>query len=526
MEKTPIYFLIFFISLTVVSINAQNTFNKSITLGYPYTNFTSIEINDTSIFCAGIYVDSIAPFAQGVFLYEMDMQGKFLKEYSIADSTDLKHVWKRNLSWINDSTIYNIGYYKNRADDWSKGLIIEYDIKNKRIVREENIDNPPRGMQPQAVVKGFDGNFKLVVNNGEFFSSFVTLDSNYEINKSEYINSNSFRAFFSRSMAKGNGKYYIASVRSNQNTADRGFVIQNIITVFDSSDQKVTEYQTPATELWESPESILVTDDGEILITSKTGREILDGRFGLLLLDPTVYKLKEDSITNQLVRDWTLTFSNGWEYDAFQKRITKIISTKNKKEFLGIGARYNSLLDPEKDENVIKSFMVKFTDDGDSLWTREYEYLTDGGRHHELNDIIAAPDGGYYLCGLISDFRDSISAKAPYRRGWLMKVDEHGCLIPGCEKISSISEQSEIIDIKLYPNPADDFINFQVTGFPRNSNFSCRIVDLQGRILKTFNQLNSDVTYFYAIDDLSNGVYILQISNENGIVASKQIVVN
>lgn len=507
-------------------MNAQNTFNKSITLGYPYTNFTGITINDTSVFCAGIYVDSITPFAQGAFLYEMDMQGEMLKEYAIADSTGLRHTWEPKLTWLNDSTLLNIGYFQ-APGEWSKSMVLEYDVKNKEIQLEKYISNPPRGMLAKDFIKGFDGNFMLAVNNGEFFSSFVALDSVYEIKSSEYINSNSFRAFFSRSMAKGNGKYYIASVRSNLNTADRGFVIQNIITVFDSTDQKVTEYQTPGNELWESPESILVTDDGGILVTSKTGREILDGRFGLLLLDPTVYKLKEDSTTNQLVRDWTLTFSNGWEHDAgFLKRISKIIPTENKKEFLAIGSRFINPIGLENPDEAIKSFMVKFTDDGDSLWTREYEYLTDGSRFHELNDIIAAPDGGYYLCGLISDFRDSISAEAPYRRGWLMKVDEHGCLIPGCEKTSSISEQSDIVELKLYPNPADDFINFQVVGFSKKSNFNCRIVDLQGRTLKTFDQLSSNITYFYPIKDLSNGIYILQILDTNGIVASKKLVVN
>jgi len=244
-------------------------------------------------------------------------------------------------------------------------------------------------------------------------------------------------------------------------------------------------------------------------------------------MQPAIYKLSESPINGNLVRDWKHVFGNGWQTGWPDHRFNKIISiNENQHEFIAIGQQRNVVVDIETDPQIQRGFMVKFTDDGDSLWTREYEYLTEGWRQHQLNDIIEAPDGGYYLCGMINDYRDTFGLEPPYHRGWLMKVDKHGCLIPGCEQISSIKERSKIIDIKLYPNPADDFINFQVVGFSPNLNFNCRIVDLQGKILKTFNRLNSNVTYFYPIDDLPNGVYILQILNKNGIVASEKIIVN
>jgi len=279
MKKNEI--IIYFLFFQSFTIAAQDTFNKSITLGYPYTNFTALTINDTSIFCAGIYVDSMPPFAQGAFLYEMDMQGEILKEYAIADSTGLRHFWERNLTWINDTTILNIGYYKSPLDEWSKGLIVEYDIKNKEIKTEKYLESPVMGMQTHGIRKGFDGDFKLTVNNGEFFSSFMTLDTTYEIKNFEYINSSSSRAFFSGSMMRGKDKYYIASVKSNLNTANRGFIMQNLITVFDSIDQKMMVYQTPSSELWDWPESIHPTIDGGLLITANTGEERMTGvRFG------------------------------------------------------------------------------------------------------------------------------------------------------------------------------------------------------------------------------------------------------
>jgi hypothetical protein len=65
-------------------------------------------INDTSLFCSGIYLDSVAPHPDGYFFYELNFDGELINEVSFADTTGKRHAWNPNLHWINDTILFNL----------------------------------------------------------------------------------------------------------------------------------------------------------------------------------------------------------------------------------------------------------------------------------------------------------------------------------------------------------------------------------------------------------------------------------
>jgi hypothetical protein len=81
-------------------------------------------------------------------------------------------------------------------------------------------------------------------------------------------------------------------------------------------------------------------------------------------------------------------------------------------------------------------------------------------------------------------------------------------------KLKTLKEEQEsfVSGIRLYPNPARDFIEISLK---EKTGAQFRIIDLQGKTVATFNPAPGNV-YKLHIGNLSKGIYILQIHTEEG----------
>ncbi len=88
----------------------------------------------------------------------------------------------------------------------------------------------------------------------------------------------------------------------------------------------------------------------------------------------------------------------------------------------------------------------------------------------------------------------------------------------GCT-FTSIPQKKIINDLKLFPNPANNFISFN--GFPANRIIHYNIINLYGQIIK------EDDTHNHSIDvsDLAAGQYILTLQDDEQL-ATKQFIKN
>jgi hypothetical protein len=74
-----------------------------------------------------------------------------------------------------------------------------------------------------------------------------------------------------------------------------------------------------------------------------------------------------------------------------------------------------------------------------------------------------------------------------------------------------INETSKNNAIKIYPNPSSSIINIDC-----NEHFSTiRIIDIQGKMVLQSNQKTID------INGLEDGIYVVQVLTENGVLNSK-----
>ncbi|MCB9290015.1 MAG: T9SS type A sorting domain-containing protein [Lewinellaceae bacterium] len=180
--------------------------------------------------------------------------------------------------------------------------------------------------------------------------------------------------------------------------------------------------------------------------------------------------------------------------------------------------------------------LAKISSDGVLLWKRYYQHIPSQNTRHYINDLAQAPDGGFIMVG---EVRDTINA--PRQQGWLLKVDEYGCLVPGCELVSGVkssddSKSSDDFTLLLYPNPVGEELQVYFSG-PAGGEHHFRILDAQGREWRRFSTRlpaspdvaghagrSSEVTLLVEVEELPAGVYYLQCLRQGTVVAVEGFV--
>lgn len=82
-----------------------------------------------------------------------------------------------------------------------------------------------------------------------------------------------------------------------------------------------------------------------------------------------------------------------------------------------------------------------------------------------------------------------------------------------------ISEQERMLAVYVFPNPSSGVINIQL---PANTNADISILDLQGRVVKTFAKQSGQITLQAA--DLVDGIYLLDVRSSLGNAQQKIVI--
>ena len=97
-----------------------------------------------------------------------------------------------------------------------------------------------------------------------------------------------------------------------------------------------------------------------------------------------------------------------------------------------------------------------------------------------------------------------------------IEFDPDNWLLKKVDTILNIQNFTIDNNIKIYPNPAHDFV------FVKSSKLkveSCSVLDVYGRTIQEFKIQNSE--FKIQIEDLSNGIYFIKLETENNIFVKK-----
>jgi hypothetical protein len=194
----------------------------------------------------------------------------------------------------------------------------------------------------------------------------------------------------------------------------------------------------------------------------------------------------DSTILNDSLIDIILTWDfNDWDYDLFDSVFTDGLDCGN--DFDDIDDLLDSL-----DNNYVIDFDDLWNDFNDSLINNNIVVFSDD----QLDDLW----GDFLLIMLQNPIGTNISFDG--------LVDLFGDYL--AQKASTILlsvEDIEDVDITVFPNPATDYIQVEMSD---NKTYQVRILDISG---KTLQQMEFENSTQVNVLELPRGQYILQISN-------------
>ena len=207
--------------------------------------------------------------------------------------------------------------------------------------------------------------------------------------------------------------------------------------------------------------------------------------------------------------------------------------------FLMGGYHSRAFYDAESDGELWwqkRAMLFKLDENRDSVWTRFYSSTIPDvpgvWREHIITDFKPTPDAGYVCVGWMR--HNNFLTLPPMLRGthsaFALKVDEHGCLEPGCQFVG-VNEIA--IDLRgsltAFPNPASTVLTVQLN-FPEHTapgnGIQLVMHDLQGRIV--YRQTHPELVNGEArieVNHLPAGLYTLHCTVDGVWVDATKIVV-
>ncbi|MFO0361568.1 MAG: T9SS type A sorting domain-containing protein [Flavobacteriales bacterium] len=163
-------------------------------------------------------------------------------------------------------------------------------------------------------------------------------------------------------------------------------------------------------------------------------------------------------------------------------------------------------------------YILKIDPDGNEIWYRKYAQTEDNWCF--FYDVIQTNDGGYFLTGSLFpeiDLSQDI---------WGLKLDDMGCLVPGCDTLVHVPERDASWGVSIYPNPTSQFVNVYLSASSKQqlSTVSLELVDMQGRLVRQFAPHLTDTTYMMDVEDLPAGIYVLNVFADGAVVKSEKIM--
>ncbi len=175
--------------------------------------------------------------------------------------------------------------------------------------------------------------------------------------------------------------------------------------------------------------------------------------------------------------------------------------------------------------------MAKVNMDGDSLWMREYR-LFETATIHRLLDIGIASDSSFVGAGFVL-----VVPPNPHvgQDVWVFKVDQHGCLEPGCQLINGLQTINIGLQnaMNVYPNPVQDQLNIQFNipasgTFGNQKNNRLLLIDQIGKLVleNPLQSFQNNLSFSDQLDlsRFASGIYTLHWISDSGWLDSINVI--
>ncbi len=491
MNKLVLILIVFYSS----SISYAQTFINRDTLGRPATEFNSIEKDKyDSIWVSGFICEDISPYAAKTCLIKAENNGIISRQVFVPSETMKDYFpYYNTLNITNNGSFASVGYSESKIDRIKKLLLIKYDTsKNIEFIREYE-DTNLRTYFGFKVVQLKDNSY--IIGGQLQFTNYQTISF---LTKVDSIGNLLWRKEY-------NGQILTSLIYLTDNTLLVGSAKTNF-------------YNRPPIEEYWSKTYIFKTDTaGNILWEWTDNDPHTQSANGLQLIGDKIlyghsYEVFEDINGSLLKPSITLIDTLGnkiWNKMAETGGSCTVSGINELKQYddgnyLGVGVTWDSLYGMWG----LSGYLVKFDIEGNFYWERTYRVVSEAWDENFLWD--AEIFEGDTIVAVGSSLVTQPAPSSYPQRGWIVKTDPYGRVVPGCQFVGIDEEKSPLKEklITAYPNPASDVIYFMVreTGL-------INIYDINGSLLQSAI-VGKDVQYIFPVADYAQGVYILEFVNK------------
>ena len=514
--KKILFYLVFSVLLNVPCKAQTEYINLKYSLGYLSTVITGIYPTDSCLYVKGVMVDTL--FRYGTFFSKVSLDGQFVHTSELIDSSRRIESWLPRLIKNPAGNFVVAGYMYDPED---AGFLAEF-TPNGTLVRFNQFRSPDYPAEKfiviTAIMNGDSNSYIITGNLGAVPKDIylAKINNNLEIDWLKTYGGNLKNN--SASLLKDTDGGIIFGGMEYTNLNFHSIICRKTITKVNNDgsnllwDWKLPEESLPPMRGWLVNDMIKLSDGSIVGASAISKEEVINEGSSLLLHSPSIFKLKPNHTL-----DWETPIGNGLYIESYQE-FTRILNANSAGDgYVAAGSMY--LLDTTGSGISIQlGVLAHVAENGDSLWMRYQYYYGDSttSRLHNIYDLAPANGGGYWICG---DAIKQVPGE-PLQQGWLLRVDDYGCLVPGCQLVSTNPEVAIAEKIKLYPNPASDHLAIYHAGY----NFCqgrFRIVDLQGRVLQEWRTPASDLTTIFDLSQFVSGTFFLQYTEKGELLTNK-----
>ena len=252
----------------------------------------------------------------------------------------------------------------------------------------------------------------------------------------------------------------------------------------------------------------VITYDGGVVVGSITETEyyINPNVNGRCLQDIYIYKVDEDleeMVWERRIKQPTC--------NPYYKTVTKIHEYED--HSLLIGGETNI---PQGDTNsVCQSFLLKLTEDGDSLWMRYFTHVDEPNSWSLMADFEVLPNGDIFCIG---------QTIYPGQRGWITRLDSLGCLVPGCHIANEEVDDYQPVILKLFPNPVVDRLMVHTSVDAKYREGEYVILNMNGQEMRRWPNAQKEVTNIIDVSEYPVGNYLLLYRSHGQILQTKKFI--
>lgn len=381
------------------------------------------------------------------------------------------------------------------------------------------------------------GSFEALANPSEFKGYIVELDTNFNIIKRRFIEPEQELLAFRDLILYGDG-FLLLATHSSSNVhlyhLDRDFNIveewnyhqpnsqtqRKIMMLPDSGFVVCGNFYVPLnlhayvkcinkdfTIRWirnlygdnawgTEPSSVGVFPNGDILFTTSLSKP---AHFFYSKL-----ARRYNSITGQLI--WERQYLQ--EYNNAFTGNTIVLS-----EDEAYATGYRDLFEEGATQTTRYATITRLNGEGEVIWERlYYSHKGRGGRFYHLD---TTSDGGLIAVGTLSP---NIEHR---QRGWIMKTDRDGCLVPGCDSLGMVTStralQEPLGELQAWPNPVEDLLYLGYSLVSPGTGYAIKVLDMSGRIVYSIplSSYAPKGQIELGLQQLRPGMFIVQLWHNN-----------